>query len=203
MQKVVPELTVEYSDPEFFQALSNPEGLLPHLEDAMQTIMAEFVARASVPAPESEANKPGRIDQDGRPMGYYERGRGWWYPILTKNMLAKGIPSVGRHSKAPHTMGAMMLRARRNLNAAGYRLSPTSEQMEDNWQAEISLERDEVIGELMNFASYSGFVQGYEQIQLHKERGWQNVQSTWNSDEMQAVVSEATDRAIAEFFNLG
>jgi hypothetical protein len=49
------------------------------MQDALFTIQGE-IGYASYP-PATEANRPGRVDQDGNPMGYYERGRGWWYPV--------------------------------------------------------------------------------------------------------------------------
>jgi hypothetical protein len=201
---IVPELEITTSDPAFFEALSNPDGLLPHLEQAMHAIMTEFVARAEVPAPESEANRPGRVDRDGRPMGYYERGRGWWYPVMNRDQLGpvKELTGViGPHLKAPHTMGLRMLRAK-GLNAAGYKLQETSEQMEENWHAEVTTENGEVFGELTNFARYSSLVQGYDQIDLHKRRNWQTVEDTWRSNEMQAAVTAETAKAIDNYYHL-
>lgn len=49
--------------------------------------------------PSSEANLPGRIDEDGRPLGYYERNRGWWYPLLRRSSLG-GVDSVAEGTQA-------------------------------------------------------------------------------------------------------
>jgi hypothetical protein len=203
MSDTSPDITIEYSDPKFFEALADPEGFMPFLEGAMHDIMTEFVAQAEIPAPESEANKPGRVDKAGRPMGYYERGRGEWYPLLTHNKLGGGeFPALGLHSKAPHTRGTSRLLARGIPLVTGYKLIPTSEQLEENWQAEVNTQGDDVIGNLFNQVSYAGYVQGDEQTKLNEERLWQKVQIVWESDAMQAAVNDATSMAIDDYYDL-
>lgn len=198
------QLTIEYSDPQFFAALADPEGILPHLQDAMHGIMTEFIAQAELPAPESAANKPGRLDQDGRPLGYYERGRGWWYPLMTHNTLGlqSEIPTLGQHRKAPHTLGVSSLKAKGFQGVAGYRLIPNSEQMEENWHAEVTLQGNEVIGDLTNFASYSGYVQGQDQTRLMQELQWQKVSEIWNTQPVQDAVTTETMNAVETYYHL-
>ena len=198
------DISIEYSDSEFFAALADPSGLLPHLEDAMHGIMTEFVAQAELPAPESAANKPGRVDKEGKPMGYYERGRGWWYPLMTHNTLGlqSEIPTVGPHIKAPHSLGIKSIKAKGFANVAGYRLIANSEQMEENWHAEVSLHENEVIGDLTNFASYSGYVQGQDQTRLMQDLQWRKVEDSWNSPAVQSAVTTETDKALAAYYHL-
>jgi len=208
-------LTVDYSDPQFFAALADPAGILPHLEDAMHGIMTKFVAQAEIPAPESAANKPGRmhivhratahaLESREEPMGYYERGRGWWYPLKTHNKLGlqNEIPTLGRHRKAPHTMGILALKAKGIQSVAGYKLIANSEQLEENWRAEVTLEGDAVTGELTNFASYSGYVQGQDQTQLMEDLQWRKVEDSWNSPAVQAAVTTETHKALDAYYHL-
>lgn len=84
-------------NPELLKALEEaPEKVIPFLFDAMTDVVflvQSEVGYASYP-PSTEANMPGRFDADGNPMGYYERGRGWWYPVLRTSTLG-GKNSVG------------------------------------------------------------------------------------------------------------
>ena len=199
------QVLIDFEDPGFFIALEDPDGFEPYLEKAMVGIMTAFKTVAEVYAPESDANKPGRMDKEGKPMGYYERGRGWWYPLVTHNKLGLGqeIPTIGLHSKAPKTMGAKALMARGVEGVAGYKLIATSEQMHDQWVWEVIPDPSGVIGNLTNLASYSGGVQGLEQAPLHKSRGWQTVIQSWDTPEVQAAVEDESMRAIIAYYHLG
>jgi len=83
-------------NPELLEALKvAPQQVLRHLTNAMQDVLLIIqgdLGYASYP-PSSEANMPGRFDSNGDPMGYYERGRGWWYPVKRPETLA-GMNSV-------------------------------------------------------------------------------------------------------------
>jgi hypothetical protein len=199
------ELQITYSDNAFFEALLDPGSIGPHLAEAMKNIMAEYQAVAAEYAPESEANKPGRVDQDGNPMGYYERGRGWWYPLVTHNTLAgEGeIPVLRPHTKAPKTMKASTLAAVGIKSVTGYRLNPTSEQMADRWSTSVTQSGDEVVGQLTNTASYSDLVQGLEQVLLHQSRGWRTVVTSWQDNDLVLFVNDQTFKAINAFYHLG
>lgn len=175
------ELTIEESDPEFFKALQNPQGFLPHLATAMENIVSEYQARAEVYAPESEANAPGRVNADGWPMGWYERGVGWWEPD-NRSIKRKGI--------------AVKDIAFQNIR---YRLTEPSQQMGDRWVTEVQQTANEVIGFLSNTATYSGYVQGMEQIALHRSRGWQTVMDIWESG-LQVEVDVQTTKALEAYY---
>jgi hypothetical protein len=198
------DITITEDDPKFFEALENPEGFLPILAEAMANIMTEFVAGVEKPAPESDANAPGRTDRNGRPMGYYERGRGWWYPIRTHNKLGLGrdLPRLGLNARAPHTLGSRALIAKGINGVAGYKLSAVSEQLEENWRADVIQNADEVIGILSNLASYGGYVQGVDQTALHQSREWNTYLDIWESAHMQAVVVDETMKALKTYYNL-
>ena len=199
------ELEITFNDPEFFKALEDPNGFLPFQVTAMENIMTAYQKVAEVYAAESEANRPGRRDSKGRPMGYYERGRGWWKPITThiRPALMSELPTLGLHPKAPHTMGADVLGAVGIEGVTGYELMGGSEQMHDRWSWNISTAEGEVVGNLVNTASYSGSVQGLEQIPLHKERGWRTVMSSWDEADVQRTVDAETIRALNAYYNLG
>ncbi len=196
---------IDYQDPEFFKALEDPSGFFPILGDAMENILSVFEVVASEYAPESEANRPGRTDSEGHPIGYYERGRGWWYPLVTKQTInmKEELPTLRPHLLAPKTMEAKTLLAERIPMVSGYRLVPNSEKMHDQWEQGVGITQREVTGYLRNTASYSSYVQGPDQIQLHKSRDWQTVMVSWNDPEVQRAVDEQTTQAIIKFFRVG
>lgn len=199
------EIEIVQEDPEFFQALEDPKGFYPFLVDAMRNIMAAYKTQAEIYAPESEANKPGRVTKDGKPMGYYERGRGWWYPLLTHNTMTQGeFPEMGIHSKAPKTMGTTTIAMKDIPVVKGYRLIPSSEKMHDQWSVDVIQTADEVVGVMINTASYSGYVQGVEhQTVLHKSREWRNVEGSYETTEVQQAIAEETNKALHDYYNTG
>jgi hypothetical protein len=198
------QVTITYSDPKFFEALADPEGFMPYLAGAMENIVTAYKEAAWDYAPESEANRPGRVNADGDPMGYYERGRGWWYPVITHNAIGLGaeIPLLKPHTKSPKTMGAMALIAQGFAGVAGYKLIPSSEQMHDRWVTNVQQNASNVIGRLSNTASYSGFVQGLDQTALHQSRGWQTVMDTWGRSDLQDTINVETLQALKAYYNL-
>lgn len=200
------EVQITFDDPKFQEAVKNPDGITPHFADAMKNIMAVFMDKASEYAPESEANAPGRIDKNGKPMGFYERGRGWWYPILTQQGLgsANGVVLFRGKKKNPtSTKLGTSLKAVGFRGVAGYHLRETSEQMDKQWLTDVTQNANEIVGELTNTASYSGYVQGVEQIVLHKEREWrQTTPTVWESEEVQNVVRDEVFAAIDQFYGL-
>lgn len=198
------EITISPDDEEFFSAVQDMDGILPVLADGMIQILEVYKEVASEYAPESEGNRPGRIDVEGHPIGFYERGRGWWYPVVTHGALnlARELPILGPHNRAPKTMGAMALLARKLEPAVGYKLTPNSEQMHDRWTTQVDLSQREVVGQLINTASYSDYVQGPGQIPLHDSRGWQTVEQTWQDQSVQSVVVKVTFDAITRYYHL-
>lgn len=89
-------------NPGLFDAIKNaPQKVKPYIISAMQD--AVFIIQAALGYAEypesSEANRPGRFDEDGDPIGYYERGRGWWYPVKKASTLA-GIDSVAEGAQS-------------------------------------------------------------------------------------------------------
>jgi hypothetical protein len=199
------EVTIQIENPEFFKALEDPTGFLPYLGIAMQEILSIYQEVAEVYAPESEANSPGRLDKEGKPMGYYERGRGWWYPVITHNKMGLGqeLPLLRPHSKSPRTMRATTLMAEGFAGVAGYKLIANSEQMHDRWSNEVHITVDGVVGNLRNTATYAEDVQGKEQAPLHASRGWRTVESSWEDSLVQDSIIKATNKALDDYYGKG
>lgn len=198
------EVEISLSDPEFFQALENPAGLMPFLSGAMENILDVYQAVAEGYPPESDANRPGRVDQEGNPVGYYERGRGWWSPRVGHKEfgLDSKFPSLKPNAKAPYTMGAMSLLATGFIRVTGYKLTPSSQQLHDRWVRDVEQAAQDVLGRLRNMATYSSYVQGLDQIPLHAARDWQTVEENWNRNEVQSTVNDETNQAIDRYYGL-
>jgi hypothetical protein len=200
------EMTITESDPTFFDALREPAKFMPILAESMKNIIEIYEERASVYAPESEANHPGRFSLVNHlPMGFYERGRGWWYPIMRQHTLGfGGVQTIQPTMKAPKTKEITALRAvgMEIQGVVGYHLRETSEQMGDRWSTEVQQQSDAVLGMLSNTASYSGLVQGLMQAKLHRTRDWKTVIDTWEGDAMQMTVTDETMKAIDQFYHL-
>ena len=195
------ELQITTPEP-FWTNIQNFGGFVPYAETAMDHIMDEFKSEMEVYAPESEANAPGRTDRNGEPMGYYERGRGWWYPIKGRDTILQAGRLVGAGqglSRARFGKTFGVIKGGRKFGVAGYKLIPSSQQMGDRWVNAVQSDQDSVIGTLYNGASYSGFVQGPSQTALMAERQWSNIDSVWYSDEMQGTLDKELGNALDQF----
>lgn len=107
---------------------------------------------------------PGRFSlTTGRPMGYYERGRGWWYPLMRK-------PS-GPMGKAYGTIRAKGI-IRQSSGVAGYRLAGggKSEQFMKRWT--IRYEDNGLTAVIGNNTTYGHWVMGSDQARLMERLGW-------------------------------
>lgn len=111
-------------------------------------------------------SKPGRwtTDKDGnaRPMSYYERGRGTWYPIMKrKNVFARGMPKKSKGIITGKSVGVR--------SVAGYRLIPTSHRLREKW----TVTKTQSGVTVNNSAPYAAVVQNAKkQARLMKEIGW-------------------------------
>jgi hypothetical protein len=223
------EVEIEYSSPDFMDALGDPEGIVPFLADAMENILGAYESLASVYDPESEANRPGRYSVATKePMGYYERGQGWWYPVMQKKTIGDSGELTGaafrRHGLdlnliervdtfqsirgkmitshlQPSFQELSFIKISRTV-VAGYKLQATSEQMGKRWVHDVTEDTNGVVGNLINTASYSNYVQGTEQAHLHQARDWKTVMQTWESDALQKVVISQTAKAVKAFYGL-
>ena len=195
------ELVIETPEP-FWDNIQHPEKFPQYVEPAMSNIMDEFKAEMEVYAPEDAANAPGRTDQNGEPMGYYERGQGWWYPVKSKNTILEAGRLVGAGKGLPRarfgkTVG--VIKGGRKFGVAGYKLIPSSQQMGDRWVVAVQTDQDSVIGTLFNGASYSDIVQGFGQSVLMAARQWNNIDAVWYGDSMQATLDKEIGDALDQF----
>ena len=194
--------TVEFqlTTPEpFWTNIQHPENFRQYVEPAMSNIMDEFKAEMEVYAPESEANRPGRRTPEGEPIGYYERGIGWWEPIKQPNylnMLASAAGARGGFSGAKFGKPFGVIKGGRKFGVVGYHLTSISQQMGERWVTAIESNQDSIVGTLFNGASYSGLVQGTEQTALHASRDWSTIDSIWTGDPMQETLDKEIGGAL-------
>lgn len=162
-------IAIEYLDQ--VQAKLAAGTAAPELRAAIGVVLNNIWQDVAQYPPSTEANQPGRFSiRTHKPMGYYERGRGWWYPVMQRTTLGssrgKGVGSWGA-SKALSSASGI----------AGYKLAGggKSEALGRHWAMQMSANSREIRGRLINSASYAGYVQGDLQNTLHRKRGWQTV----------------------------
>ena len=146
-----------------------PDQALPLAEKAMdlsclavEGILAEY-------PPETAANQPGRKDEQDRPLPYYERNRGTWYPVTTQMAFGRAGKSRGRYvpsAKKREAWGVTM-----------YKLRPTSEQLGRKWTHRVNRLQNGVEGVIGNTASYAAAVEGSKEDQssLMAGIGWPSI----------------------------
>jgi len=84
------------------------------------------------------------------------------------------VRGVGRYPKSAFTGGKVKLKK-------GAKVKRTSQRLNTKFRTEVNVQNDEVLGELRNEASYSGWVLGSEdktkdphQMEYHAQTGWVN-----------------------------
>lgn len=161
---------------EGLEQLQRRFGLLP--ADVVQAMTAamggavEIIRRGVAKYPKTtEANKPGRWSiRTRKPMGYYERGKGWWYPVRRRATLGQ------KPKKSEGSLRAAKI-IRETSPVVGYRLSATSEVLGKSWTTKVAPISGGVRGTIGTRASYAPPVQDKElQAAFHKARGWPTVQ---------------------------
>jgi hypothetical protein len=173
---------------EFERALeAAPEIAWSVMTAAMGNVLALLHDAVATYPPSTEANQPGRFSlKTQRPMGYYERGRGWWYPVMRKATLPE---------KLGKTRGAV--RATRRTGVAGYKLAGggKSELLGRKWTTAITEADDAIVGELGNNAGYANVVQGERQNRIHARRGWPTLGGTVDrlADDITNIFDSAVD----------
>ncbi|MCX6057748.1 MAG: hypothetical protein NTW69_06325 [Chloroflexi bacterium] len=167
---------------------------MPYLKKAMTLSVRAVQERVAEYPPSTEANQPGRISiKTHKPMGYYERGRGWWYPIMTRATLGEKIgKSVGAIKTSKNIRVA--------TNVAGYKLADggLSEMLGRSWDAQTIEIEGAILGVVGNNTSYAEYVQGDKQWRGHKARGWLTVDQAleMSQDDINKFFEEATDEFI-------
>src|ERR1035437_826053 len=131
-----------------------PHLAIPIVLQAMDKAALAIIGNTAPYPAATAANHPGRIGKDGRPMGYYVRGEGWYYPIM-RNATIKGLKSgratgVNRGNKFTRAVGII-----------GYKRSKkTSEELGRSWAHKTEMEGNEIVTSVGNNASYVLPVQG-------------------------------------------
>jgi hypothetical protein len=168
------EPTIDFSQVTGFQdALAqSPQAFLPIATDTMTESVRLIQGGMAEYPPETEANQPGRMSlKDHRPMGFYERGRGWWYPIMKRETLQAA--ASGKYGKTRGVVKASKL-LRAVSQVQGYKLAAegASEQLGKSWTTDVSTTDEGVTGEVGTNTSYADPVQGPDQAALMGKYGW-------------------------------
>ncbi len=189
-------------------ALENaPETVMPLLKEAMTKSVRAVQARVAKYPSSSEANQPGRMDKNGHPIGYYERGRGWWYPIMqpwTVEGAGRLAGALEGKSKAVFGKSRGVLqhseKKRLKTGVAGYKLraSGESEMHRTSWTIAVSADKGGVVGEIGSNTSYAPWLNLREkQASFHKGRGWVTVEQAL--EDSQPKIDEFFGEAVDEW----
>jgi len=166
---------------------------LPLAEEAMEKSVAAVVGTVAEYPPETAANRPGRY-AGNKPLGYYDRGVGWWYPV--RSLPGGRLTKTSGRIRAPK--GA--------IGYVGYKLSKKrSERLRLRWATRVSKTESGVEGVIGNSASYVQIVHGlYDQAGIHAGRGWKRIDRAFEdaSDDIDAAWTEALEK-LADQFNRG
>jgi hypothetical protein len=181
-----------------------PSIATPILEQAMHdavNVVHDLVAEYP---PATEANQQGRFHRvkgrklkDGtvplyvRPMGYYERGQGWWYPVMRRVTLGdKPLKSAGSQRATGFV--------RKFSAVQGYKLIRSSEVLGRSWTTAVTATPGSVQGEIGTKASYADAVQGDQQAAFHAARGWDTIDDDLAEagPDIEAIFSAATDEVL-------
>jgi hypothetical protein len=188
---------------DFDRALKQaPQYTLTKLTEAVELSIKLLQGEAVPYPPATAANQPGRFDKKGKPMGYYERGRGWWYPLLTDRTLG----GVSRYGK---TRGVVRAPKGLRQQVRAYRLAKnrqgqpgTSERLQSRWDSHVYHYQETVGGMLTNNTSYILPVKGFKsgppkarQAQRMAAIGWMSIEDDLEkvTPDIQAAFNRAMD----------
>jgi hypothetical protein len=180
---------------ELLKALKeSPKKVMPYLKKAMTLSVRLVQERVAEYPPATEANQPGRISmQTHKPMGYYERGRGWWYPLVTERTLG------GKMEKAQGQIKSKGI-IKKSTSVKGYRLAGggESEMLGRSLDAQTIEQDTAILGVVGNNTSYADYVQGDKQWRGHKARGWLTVDEalSMSGEEIHEFFGQAADEFI-------
>lgn len=172
-----------------------PEVARPIFEQAMENSLAVVHDILAEYPPETEANQPGRFSLKTRkPMGFYERGRGWWYPVMRPESLGTFLGKRQGAIKTPKRLTQFS-------RVAGYKLRQTSERLGTKWARRIEYQPVEVTGEVGTTVSYADAVQGDQQAHIHAGRGWVTAEQALEQaeEEIYGFFDEAVDEYLSKF----
>ena len=184
----------------FVDALAkSPGAFVPFATQAM-TISVRLIqgGMAEYP-PSTEANQPGRFSlTTHKPMGWYERGRGWWYPIMTRETLQAA--AGGQFGKTRGVIKASRLQ-KSVYRVAGYKLAGggESEQLGKSWSVNVQATDTSVTGEVGTDTSYANYVQGDRQNTILARYGWEAHRMDNVMDELMPQLEDVWNQAADEF----
>lgn len=117
----------------------------------------------------SEANTPGRFNpKTRRPMGYYLRGQGWFYPIMQRANVDETAATASK--RAGFARGVS-----RSFQVAGYKLRATSERYGTQFYTRASSGGGYVSVVIGNRASYATYLGFRRQARIPAARGWRKL----------------------------
>lgn len=155
-----------------------PEVTLPLAEGCMDRSAGIVEGIIEEYPPADAANQPGRTDGEGRPMGYYERGRGEWYPV-------KHMKTMGGLTKKSEGVRLLGKKKQIQMGVVGYKLIASSETLGRKWYHRVEATQGEIVGMVGNTASYMPEVNGSEQTSVMQARGWKNPDQALDEAEPQ------------------
>ncbi len=121
-----------------------------------------------------------------KPMGWYERGRGWWYPIMQRYSLQ----SFGKFGKS---CGVITGKSIKVASVAGYKLRAVSERLREKWT--VMRQSNRVM--VANSASYGPYVQkATKQSKLMQQIGWRTDQQAAEYVIQNGIAKEAICQAV-------
>jgi len=168
-----------------------PQTIQPLLREAMVKSLSMLQDGITEYPPSTEANQPGRFSLRTRlPMGYYERGAGWWYPVT-------GEETLKPQKRAGVVSAPWVVQETSEVNE--YRLSRTSEDLKESWTQKVEVTERGVEGVLGTNTSYAEHVQGNKQAAFHKARGWKTIDQVL--EENRANIQAAFGQAVSEWLD--
>jgi hypothetical protein len=162
------ELDTSQWDAFFQKAYSINKEILPIFAGALELMALDTIGELREYPEATDSNRPGRFSlKTRRAMGYYERNRGWWYPIMQEKT---------RNYVNNKRLG--IIQAKPIHGVEGYKLQRTSEMLAKRWAHEIRVNEsagfvEAVIG---NTASYQQWVQGDKQSRKMESIGWETAE---------------------------
>jgi hypothetical protein len=196
------EQTIDFSDVTgFVDALAkSPQAFIPFATDAMTVSVRIIQGGMAEYPPSTEANQPGRFSlKTGEPMGFYERGRGWWYPIMTRETLQAA--AGGLRGKTRGVINARKLQQSVS-RVKGYKLAGggESEQLGKSWATDVQASDQGVTGEVGTNTSYTDYVQGKKQSHVLEKYGWEQMDAIVENlmPQLEEVWSQAADEFVKQ-----
>jgi hypothetical protein len=134
------------------------------------------------------------------PMGYYQRGTGWWYPIQKLGGRIEFL-MVRHEIKGLFGRSTGLKLAKNVAGVAGYKLSKkhTSEELGQSWTHTTERTETEIVTTIGNNASYVDYVNGRYQPALFHMRGWETIDEAMEKvvPDVDAIFSDAADEIVA------